>query len=287
MLFDELGLTRRRPSRLFDRCSVAREDADGHPIVEDLLQYREVEKLRSTYGEGLLAEVGEKPYPCHIPADRGPNRRLSSDQPNLHNIPSAPSGSGFSTALLRRGTSSDCRLRPDRCDASPTTGGSGPDRGVRAGDDIHTATPRPSSTSLPVSMSSGRKRRWCHTASPTAWRPTGLRTSTSRCPRHRDPRELLRCVPGREQYMEDTVELARDRATEAFSGGAAVPNSSNNRQIRQAGERQAMNAGIETSPPTSSRSQSSASTRCSKTKGSRARSCSRSTTRSSSRPRRG
>jgi DNA polymerase-1 len=30
-----------------------------HPIIEHLLRYREVEKLRSTYGEGLLAEVAQ------------------------------------------------------------------------------------------------------------------------------------------------------------------------------------------------------------------------------------
>ena len=29
-----------------------------HPIIEHLLRYREVEKLRSTYGTGLLAEGG-------------------------------------------------------------------------------------------------------------------------------------------------------------------------------------------------------------------------------------
>ena len=46
-----------------------------HPIIEHLLAYREVEKLRSTYGEGLLAEVARRrPHPRHVQPDRGPHR---------------------------------------------------------------------------------------------------------------------------------------------------------------------------------------------------------------------
>ena len=46
-----------------------------HPIVEALLRYREVEKLRSTYGESLAAEVADgRPDPRHVPPDRGPDR---------------------------------------------------------------------------------------------------------------------------------------------------------------------------------------------------------------------
>jgi DNA polymerase-1 len=54
--------------------------------------------------------------------------------------------------------------------------------------------------------------------------------------------------PAVKQYMEETVELARERGyTETLFGRRRqIPElSSNNRQIRQAGERQAMNAGIQ------------------------------------------
>ena len=61
---------------------------DVHPIIEALLSYREVEKLRSTYGENLLAEVAED---GRIHASFGQTvartGRISSDRPNLHNIP--------------------------------------------------------------------------------------------------------------------------------------------------------------------------------------------------------
>jgi DNA polymerase I len=61
---------------------------DAHPIVETLLRYREVEKLRSTYGEGLLSEVAPDGR-IHASFNQTVARtgRLSSDRPNLHNIP--------------------------------------------------------------------------------------------------------------------------------------------------------------------------------------------------------
>ena len=57
-------------------------------FIDPLLQYREVEKLRSTYGTGLLAEVAPDGR-IHATFNQTVARtgRLSSDQPNLHNIP--------------------------------------------------------------------------------------------------------------------------------------------------------------------------------------------------------
>jgi len=54
--------------------------------------------------------------------------------------------------------------------------------------------------------------------------------------------------PAVKRYMEDTVALARERGyTETLFGRRRqIPElASNNRQVRQAGERQAMNAGIQ------------------------------------------
>ena len=57
-------------------------------FIGPLLQYREVEKLRGTYGEGLLAEVAPDGR-IHATFNQTVARtgRLSSDRPNLHNIP--------------------------------------------------------------------------------------------------------------------------------------------------------------------------------------------------------
>ncbi|MFM8001348.1 MAG: DNA polymerase, partial [Actinomycetota bacterium] len=54
-------------------------------FIEPLLEYRELEKLRSTYGEGLIAAV-EDDGRIHATFNQTVARtgRLSSDQPNLH-----------------------------------------------------------------------------------------------------------------------------------------------------------------------------------------------------------
>ena len=207
VLFDELGLTPQKKTKTgysTDAQSLEKMRSE-HPIVENLLQYREVEKLRSTYGEGLLAEVGEgNRIRATFQQTVARTGRLSSDQPNLHNIPvRSERGRVFRTAFVapegHKLLIADYDQIELRCIAP--CGGSGPDRGVRGRRRHHTATAAPYSTSLPrMSMSrSGRRRRWSRMVLPTAWRPTGLRSaSTSRCRGVRDPRELLRGVPGRE-----------------------------------------------------------------------------------------
>ncbi len=61
---------------------------EEHPVIPAILRYREVEKLRSTYTDALLAEVGPDGR-IHATFNQTVARtgRLSSDAPNLHNIP--------------------------------------------------------------------------------------------------------------------------------------------------------------------------------------------------------
>ena len=59
-----------------------------HPIVDEVLEYRELTKLKSTYAEGLLKVIGEDgrihtSFQMTV-TDTG---RLSSREPNLQNIP--------------------------------------------------------------------------------------------------------------------------------------------------------------------------------------------------------
>ena len=58
------------------------------PLVEDILQYRACQKLNSTYVEGLLKVIGEDGR-IHTRFNQTEARtgRLSSDNPNLQNIP--------------------------------------------------------------------------------------------------------------------------------------------------------------------------------------------------------
>ncbi len=64
------------------------ESLREYPLVEDVLQYRAYQKLNSTYVEGLLKVIGEDGR-IHSTFNQTEARtgRLSSDNPNLQNIP--------------------------------------------------------------------------------------------------------------------------------------------------------------------------------------------------------
>ena len=90
ILFEKLELTPQKKTKTgYSTDAASLEKLRGeHPIIEHLLDYREVEKLRSTYGEGLLAEVGEGDrIRATFNQTVARTGRLSSDKPNLHNIP--------------------------------------------------------------------------------------------------------------------------------------------------------------------------------------------------------
>lgn len=90
VLFEELQLPVGRKTKTgYSTDAATLEGLLGtHPIIADLLEYREVEKLRSTYGESLLKEVASDGR-IHATFRQTVARtgRLSSEQPNLHNIP--------------------------------------------------------------------------------------------------------------------------------------------------------------------------------------------------------
>src|SRR5947209_3235443 len=90
ILFEKLALQpQKRTKTGFSTDAASLEKLRGqHDIIDKLLRYREVEKLRSTYGENLLAYVGADER-IHAAFNQTVARtgRLSSDAPNLHNIP--------------------------------------------------------------------------------------------------------------------------------------------------------------------------------------------------------
>ena len=90
VLFDEMGLTavKKIKSGYSTDASSLEAIQDEHKIVALILRYREVEKLRGTYGAPLIDAVqpdGRIHATFHQMVAR--TGRLSSDGPNLHNIP--------------------------------------------------------------------------------------------------------------------------------------------------------------------------------------------------------
>jgi len=90
VLFDELGLSalKKIKSGYSTDASSLEAIQHEHPIVALILRYREVEKLRGTYGTPLIDAVGPDGR-IHATFHQTVARtgRLSSDNPNLHNIP--------------------------------------------------------------------------------------------------------------------------------------------------------------------------------------------------------
>jgi DNA polymerase I len=104
ILFEKLGLTPVKKTKTgpsTDADSLQKMAAD-HPIVEDLLRFREVEKLRNTYAD-KLPELVEADGRIHGIFNQtvATTGRISSDSPNLQNIPlRSPGGREFRRAFI-------------------------------------------------------------------------------------------------------------------------------------------------------------------------------------------
>ena len=259
ILFDKLGLTPQKKTKTGYSTDAATLEKlrDDHPMVDLLLQYREVEKLRSTYGEGLLAEVG--------PGDRiratfnqtvARTGRLSSDQPNLHNIPvRSERGRNFRRAFVagpgKTLLIADYNQIELRCIAHLAE-----DPGLigafEAGDDIHNATASRVFDVEPddVTVEQRSKAKMVSYGLAYGMEAYGLgqRLAIPTGEAQVILDAYFDAFPAVRKYMDDTVAEARQRGyTETLFGRRRqIPElSSSNFRIRQAGERQAMNAGIQ------------------------------------------
>jgi DNA polymerase-1 len=226
-------------------------------FIEPLLAYREVEKLRGTYGTGLLAEVAPDGR-IHATFNQTVARtgRLSSDQPNLHNIPvRSEEGRQFRKAFI---PAPGCQLLVAdynqielRCIAHLAQD-PGLIEAFRSGTDIHNATAARvfgvEPTAVNTEMRSKAKMVSYGLAYGMEAYGLGQRLGIPTDEASVILDAYFVAFPNVKAYMERTVEEARMRGyTETLFGRRRpIPELSNsNFRIRQAGERQAMNAGIQ------------------------------------------
>ena len=91
VLFEELGLTPARKTKggYSTGASVLEELLGIHPVVELILDYRQLSKIKSTYIDALPGLVNPKTGRLHTSFNqtRTTTGRLSSSEPNLQNIP--------------------------------------------------------------------------------------------------------------------------------------------------------------------------------------------------------
>ena len=226
-------------------------------FIDPLLEYREFEKLRSTYGQGLLDSVGADGR-IHATFNQTVARtgRLSSDQPNLHNIPvRSDEGKVFRTAFI---PSKGCEfLVADynqielRCIAHLANDPGLIDAFTR-GIDVHSATASRLFNVKESDVSSEQRSQSKMVSYGLAYGMEAYGLSQRLSVGVGEASGILDAYfvafPNVKQYMDDTVEQARKRGyTETLFGRRRpIPElNSSNFRIRQAGERQAMNAGIQ------------------------------------------
>lgn len=259
ILFDKLGLTPQKKTKTgysTDQATLEKLRGD-HPIVEHLLRYREVEKLRSTYGEGLLAEVAPDGR-IHATFNQTVARtgRLSSDAPNLHNIPvRSEEGRRFREAFVPAAgyefLVADYNQIELRCIAHLAE-----DPGLidafTAGEDIHNATASRVFGVEPTEVSVEQRSKAKMVSYGLAYGMEAYGLGQRLNIPTGEAQEILdayfQAFPNVKAFMERTVAEARDRGyTETvFGRRRKIPElSSGQRNVRMAGERQAMNAPIQ------------------------------------------
>ena len=226
-------------------------------FIDPLLRYREVEKLRSTYGTGLLGEVAADGR-IHASFNQTVARtgRLSSDRPNLHNIPvRSDEGRRFRRAFI---PAPGCELLVAdynqielRCIAH-LAADPGLIEAFTSGRDIHNATAARIFGVDPgdVTVDQRSKSKMVSYGLAYGMEAFGLGQRLN-IPTEEAALILnayFEAFPNVHAYMDRAVNEARMRGyTETLFGRRRpIPELSNsNFRIRQAGERQAMNAGIQ------------------------------------------
>jgi DNA polymerase-1 len=259
ILFEKLALVPQKRTKTgysTDAQSLARL-RDAHPLVDTLLRYREVEKLRSTYGEGLLAEVAPDGR-IHASFNQTVARtgRLSSDQPNLHNIPvRSLIGRRFREAFVPSPGSELLIADYDQIELrviAHLSNDPGLVEAFRSGLDIHNTTAarvygvEPSAVTLAMRS----KAKMISYGLAYGMEAYGLsqRLGVDVEEAAAILAQYFAAFPNVKHYMERSVAEARARGyTETLLGRRRyLPElDSSNYRVRQAAERQAMNAGIQ------------------------------------------
>ena len=222
-----------------------------------LMRHREVDKLRGTYGEGLLHEVADDGR-IHATFNQTVARtgRLSSDQPNLHNIPvRSEEGRQFRKVFVPSpGTEllvADYNQIELRCIAH-LAADPGLIEAFTTGQDIHNATASRVFDVDPaeVTVDQRSKAKMVSYGLAYGMEAYGLAQRLNIPVDEAAPilDAYFVAFPNVKAYMDSTVVEARERGyTETLFGRRRpIPELMNsNFRVRQAGERQAMNAGIQ------------------------------------------
>ena len=260
ILYTEHGLTPGKKTKTgysTDAATLEKLHDEWPEFIGPLLRFREVEKLRSTYGEGLLHEVqadGRIHATFHQTVAR--TGRLSSDKPNLHNIPvRSDEGRVFRTAFVAPEGSlllvADYNQIELRCIAH-LANDPGLISAFEAGQDIHQATAARVFGVDPSAVTHDQRSKAKMVSYGLAYGMEAYGLSQRLAIPVDEASTILNsyfaAFPNVKNYMDEAVTEARRLGyTETLFGRRRPIEElrSDNFRIRQAGERQAMNAAIQ------------------------------------------
>lgn len=260
ILFEEHKLTPGKKTKTgfsTDAATLERLRGEWPEFIDPLLRYRELEKLRSTYGVGLLEAVGGDGR-IHATFNQTVARtgRLSSDAPNLHNIPvRSEEGKVFREAFVPavgwKLLVADYNQIELRCIAHLAED-PGLIEAFAKGADIHQATAARVFGVAESKVTSEQRSKAKMVSYGLAYGMEAYGLSQRLGIAVDEAASILdsyfAAFPKVRQYMDDAVSTARKLGyTETLFGRRRpIPElNSDNFRIRQVGERQAMNAGIQ------------------------------------------
>ena len=260
ILYTEHGLTPGKKTKTgysTDAATLEKLHDEWPEFIGPLLRFREVEKLRSTYGEGLLNEVAEDGR-IHATFNQTVARtgRLSSDKPNLHNIPvRSDEGRVFRTAFIAPEGSTllvaDYNQIELRCIAH-LANDPGLISAFTAGEDIHQSTAARVFGVDPSKVTHDQRSKAKMVSYGLAYGMEAYGLSQRLSIPVDEAAGILNsyfaAFPNVKKYMDDAIHEARQNGyTETLFGRRRfIPELlSDNFRVRQAGERQAMNAAIQ------------------------------------------
>ena len=230
-----------------------------HPIIEHLLEYRQLSKLKSTYVDALPALVNPRTGRVHTSFNQtiAATGRLSSSDPNLQNIPIRTEIGrsireafvpGEGDSLMMSADYSQIELRV----MAHISGDEGLSEAFRNKEDIHTTTAAKvfGVAHEEVSREMRRKAKEVNFGIMYGIGPFGLSTRLEIT--QSEAKEIIaryfERFPKVKQYINDTIGAARERGyVETLLGRRRyLPDlNSHNNNLRQNAERQAINMPIQ------------------------------------------
>lgn len=261
ILFNKLGLTHTKKTKTgFSTDARSLENMKGqHEIIEELSEYRQITKLKSTYADSLPNMINPKTGRVHttlnqIAASTG---RLSSNDPNLQNIPiRTERGKEIRRAFVPRDKNHlilsadysqiELRIMASICDDE------GMKKAFKNSEDIHKSTAALVFMVDPEDVTSDMRRKAKEVNFGILYGigPFGLSTRLGITQKH--AKEIIETYFNTfkkvKNYMEDTVNVAKEKGyAETLLGRRRFLRNINskNRVVRQFEERVAINMPIQ------------------------------------------